>query len=66
MNRPDLAKELYDFGGRLWTATKLSNFLGINQKAAERIIRKLPPTCGKNTGKRYYYTDVADLIYRGW
>lgn len=61
-----IAREMYEYGGRLWTVTKLTKFLGVDRAIARRAVAQLIPVCGENTGRRYYYTDIAEVIADGW
>ena len=62
-----IAADLFNYGGATYTITKLGNFLGVSYDMAANIIRRnqLQPMCGTNTGKRYYYRDIAEAIGRG-
>ena len=61
-----IAKELYEDGGRMWSAAKLATFLGVDRDTARSALCDLNPVCGMGTGKRYYYLDVAEVIANGW
>lgn len=60
-----IAKDLFEFGGATYSITKLCKFLGASRYAAEAIVQGLLPCCGKNTGRRYYYRDIAEKLAQG-
>ena len=62
-----VAFDLLEFGGRLFSVTMLRDFLGCSYNRARQIILRsdIKPTVGAQTGKRYYYRDVAKAICMG-
>lgn len=60
-----IAQDLYDFGGRLYTKTKLAEFLGTSREKARDLLVGYKPCIGRGTGAKYYFRDVAEAIAKG-
>ena len=61
----EIAKDLYDFGGRLYSKQTVAKFLGISWMTARDLLSRLTPCMGQGTAARYYYRDIAELLAKG-
>ena len=61
----EMAKDLYDYGGRLYSKKMVAKFLGISRDAARNLMVGLTPCVGQGTAARYYYRDIAELLAKG-
>lgn len=58
-----IANDIYEKYGALVSVTTLAKYLGVSQKKARDIVKDLTEI-GHNTGKRYFYEDVAEALVR--
>lgn len=58
-----IARDLYDmFQKRSLSATDVKKFLNCSMARAGNIVAPLEPIYGENTGRRYYYRDIAEAL----
>ncbi|MGI5892342.1 MAG: hypothetical protein ACOX7H_06390 [Bacillota bacterium] len=57
----EIAEDMRKHCGALVSVSSLARYAGISREKARSLVFDLVP-CGQNSGKRYFYLDVAKKI----